>query len=217
MSEINTDIPFLWRLELQDDGWCAVTMIVPINKHGDIVEHAIPTSVLCLLDESMPESDELLEWSEEDVSLFLALISKASRSHRKNNGAVKRSGSKLGVLRVDLSEPETIKAVQVVAAASFGVVFDGDDYLVGHESSLPSADCAVGSEVSISTVTGFKSCIVVDEDDESLVCVLLDKVDSGVPGYIEDINPYDLLLLKRHQVLQSQYSSLTPGKSDTLH
>lgn len=212
MNEINSEIPFLWRLDAQENGWCTVKMVVPVKKDGQYAEHAIPTSVTCLIDETMDDDEDLLEWSEEDLSLFFKLISRNA-----SNSGFNESPGKKGVHRVDLSDPHVVDAVKVVAAASFGVVFDGDDYLVNTDSSLPCVSYEVGSQVSIFTVAGFKSCIIVDEDEESVVCVLLDKVDSGVPGYIDNVNPYDLILLKRHQVLESQYSSQIPGKSDTLH
>jgi hypothetical protein len=88
MDEINPEIPFLWKLNARDDGWCVVTLVVPVNKDGQSSEHAIPTSVLCLQDENMEQPEEVLEWSEEDIHLFIRLITSRSRQGGNRTGVM---------------------------------------------------------------------------------------------------------------------------------
>ena len=211
MKEINQNVPFLWRLSSQDDqGLCSVSLVIPVGKDGsEQEEHTIETRIMSFADELVEdEEEEVLEWNDDDLNLFIKLIS---------SRVIERPVDKNGTIRVDLSDPVTIEVVQIVAAAGFGIVLPAEDYLVSSEAELPSTTCEIGSEVSINTIGGYKRCIIVDENDDEVVCVMLEQVNGGIPGFIEDINPYDLLLLKRHHILHSQYSSQLPERSDILH
>ena len=213
MSEHNQEIPFLWRLSSQDEqGFCAVSMVVPLNQAGDEglgEEHTIQTRIMSFADDlAEADEDEVLEWNEEDINLFLKLI--ASRVSDK-------AGKPGESVKVDLSDPRIIEVIQIVAAAGFGAVVPGDEFVQTSQSDLPSADVEIGSQVSINTTGGYKSCIVVDANDDDVICVILDRVKAAMPGFVEDVEPYDLLLLKRHHLLSSQYSSQSPSRADILH
>lgn len=217
MSDNTQEIPFLWRLSSQDEqGFCAVSMVVPVptdDSDGVNEAHTIQTRVMSFADDlSEGDEDEVLEWNDEDLNLFLRLI-----STRVGDKAADGAGHGSESIKVDLSDPRIIEVVQIVAAAGFGVVMPGDEFLLTSDTALPSPYVDIGSHVSIHTVSGYKRCVVVDTNDDEAVCVMLDSVEAGFPGFLDEVKPYDLLLVKRHQLLDPQYASDAPVQTDVVH
>ncbi len=211
MVELNQNIPFLWRLSDESgDGFCIVTMVVPFNQGEKRLEHIIETDVLSFASETMhSEKEEILEWNEEDISLFLKLISNQHSEQQHPSGQT---------VRVDLSDPQTIEIVQIVAAAGFGLVQSGEQILA--ENSGTEQICVhtdLGTEVSLKTLNGFKRGIIVDAQEDDVVCVMLDEFAIRVDGEFIEICPHDVLMVKRHQVLHPMYSSESPTGQDILH
>jgi hypothetical protein len=64
-----------------------------------------------------------------------------------------------------------------------------------------SFHCDIGSQISLSTVTGYKRGVVVDMDEEHVVCVMLESIEQAIALQDDEILPHDVLLVKRHQVL----------------
>lgn len=211
MIEINDNIPFLWRLRAQDDGegFCVVSMVVPFNAGDRNLEHTIETDIISLVaDYSDDNEDEILEWNEDDISLFLKLIA---------NSPTGKSLAPGGTIKVDLNDPETIEIVNIVAAAGFGLAQTGDHYLLNSDHSQMSFNCDIGSPISLNTVNGYKRGIVVDLDEEHVVCVMLDSIEQVTACQEDEILPHDVLLVKRHQVLDPLYTRVEPVQSDVLH
>ena len=211
MVEFNQNIPFLWRLSDESgDGFCIVTMVVPFNQGEKRLEHIIETDVLSFTSDVMQsEKEEVLEWNEEDISLFLKLI---SNQHSEQDSPTGHT------VRVDLSDPQTIEIVQIVAAAGFGLVQSGEQILAlntGTEQICVNPD--LGAEVSLKTLNGFKRGIIVDTQEDDVVCVMLDEFSIRVDGEFIEICPHDVLMVKRHQVLHPMYSSERPTGLDILH
>lgn len=202
MIEFNDDIPFLWRLSSHDsEGFCVVSMVVPFSDGDESLEHTIETDVMSFASDICSYEEEELEWNEDDLNLFLKLISSQPGGRAVTPGET---------IRVDLADPTTIEIIHIVAAAGFGMALPSDDILDYPEVTLLSCDFEIGSTVSISTVEGYKRCVVVDLEDDDVVCVILDKVAVQATGQYEDINPYDLLLLKRSHILHPEYTSQAP-------
>lgn len=211
MIEIDENIPFLWRLRAQEDGdgFCLVSMVVPFNAGDRNLEHTIETDIVSLTaDYSGEEEDEILEWNEDDISLFLKLIASNSAS-----GPI----AKEDTIKVDLNDPDTIEIVNIVAAAGFGLAQTGDSYLLQSDQSQISFACEVGNQISLNTVTGYKRGVVVDMDEEHVVCVMLERIEQVSSCQDDEIMPHDVLLVKRHQVLDSLYTRAEPFQSDVLH
>ena len=211
MIEISDNIPFLWRLRAQEDGegFCVVSMVVPFNSGEQSLEHTIETDIVSLPAEYTSDSeDEILEWNEDDISLFLKLI---SRSRADNSMAPGNS------IKVDLTDPTTIEIVNIVAAAGFGLAQEGDNYLINSSYSQVSTHCEVGTEVSLNSVTGYKRGVVVDMDEDHVVCVMLERIERVSSTQQEEILPHDVLLVKRHQVLDPLYTRTEPVQSDVVH
>jgi hypothetical protein len=211
MIEINDNIPFLWRLRAQEDGegFCIVSMVVPFSTGDKNLEHTIETDIISLTaDYSSDDEDEILEWNEDDISLFLKLIANSPSGQSLMPG---------GTIKVDLNDPDTIEIVNIVAAAGFGLAQTAENYLLEAGPSQMCLHCDVGSPISLNTVTGYKRGVVVDMNDEHVVCVMLESIEQVVAQQDDEILPHDVLLVKRHQVLDPLYTRTEPVQTDVLH
>ncbi|MFT4887872.1 MAG: hypothetical protein ACJAY7_001559 [Pseudohongiellaceae bacterium] len=211
MIELTGEIPFLWRLSAESsEGYCSVSMVVPCPPETDVTDLTIETSVVSLSsDSTRSESEEILEWNQEDISLFLKLV-----NHRQliENQPVSET------VRVDLTDPDIIDIIHIVAAAGFGVAFTSYGILKVADGSYPIHNFEVGSVASLNTISGFKQCVVVDIDDDDVVCVLLDSIDVRTVEDYDQLNRHDLLLVKRIDVLHPEFAEdqVRPG-SAVLH
>lgn len=203
MIDLTADIPFLWRLGAESsEGYCSVSMVVPCPPETEIEDLTIETSVLSLASDSLRSAhEETLEWNEEDIGLFLRLL-----NQRKPEAQVEPGSN----LRVDLADPEVIEIIHIVAAAGFGVAFTSTGLLRSPQALKPAPRFDVGSKASINTVVGFTQVIVVDVDDDDVVCVLLEEVDvqaidSSADEY-DKLLPNDLLLVQRADILHADYA-----------
>ncbi len=212
MLEINEEIPFLWRLSSDnDEGFSIVSMVIPFKTGSENIEHTIQTDVISFNSENEEvEEEEILEWNEDDISLFLKLLS--------TREVVKSIGN-THTFRIDLSDPETIEIVHIVAAAGFGMALAVDDLLVNDPANAVHviAEHEIGSRVTLQTVDGYKRGVVVANEEEEVVCVLLDPIKLDHFSEMSDIHPHDLVVVKTHQLLPARYSSQAPTVADTLH
>lgn len=209
MIELTGDIPFLWRLSAESsEGYCSVSMVVPCPPETEIDDLTIETSVLSLSsDSSRSEREETLEWNQDDISLFLKLV---------NQRQLNSSQAPADTVRIDLTDPDIIDIIHVVAAAGFGVAFTSYGLLNQSPESYPSHDCEIGAVASLNTISGFKSCVVVDVEDDDVVCVLLDDIDVEAPESKDRLCRHDLLLVKRDDILHPEFSDTRPAPSASL-
>lgn len=220
MMEITEDIPFLWRLSTDnDEGFSMVSMVIPFQSGSDNLEHTIPTDVVSFTgDNETLAEEEILEWNEEDIALFLKLLSTREVGSGTAAGLV-RSTESSQTYRVDLSDPETIEIVHIVAAAGFGMALVVDDLLVNDPAELVSApiEPEVGARITLHTVDGYKRGVVVGTEDEEVICVLQDPIRIDHQSDASDIHTHDLVVVKAHQLLPARYSSPSPTTGDVLH
>ncbi|MEQ8315503.1 MAG: hypothetical protein RL839_12660 [Gammaproteobacteria bacterium] len=212
MIEFTSEVPFLWRLSAESsEGYCSVSMVVPCPPETQIQDFTIETNIQSLSsDSTRSETEETLEWNQEDIDLFLKLI---------NQRRLQVNQAPEETVRVDLSDPDIIEIINVVAAAGFGVAFTSYGLLHQADGSFPVYSFDVGSLASLNTVTGFKSCIVVDMEDDDVVCVLLDEVEVNSRELdLDQLSRHDLLLVKRIDILHPEFaeSRERPGHT-TLH
>ena len=67
-------------------------------------------------------------------------------------------------------------------------------------------------------MSGFIPCVVVDVEDDDVVCVLLDDIDVRAIEEYECLSRHDLLLVKRLDVLHPEFSeNLSMPSSAVLH
>ncbi|MFP6809881.1 MAG: hypothetical protein VB960_02400 [Pseudohongiellaceae bacterium] len=199
MIELRGDIPFLWRLSAEtSEGYCSVSMVVPCPPETEIKDLTIETSVLSLSsDNSSSAKEETLEWNQDDISLFLRLV--YQRQLQKNQAMS-------DTVRVDLTDPDIIDIIHVVAAAGFGVAFTSYGLLKQTDGIYPAHNFEVGSSISLDTVSGFKPCVVVDVEGDDVVCVLLDDIDTHSVDEYDGLCRHDLLLVKRIDVLHPEFA-----------
>lgn len=211
MIELTSEIPFLWRLSPESsEGYCSVAMVVPCPPETDIKDLTIETSVQSLSsDSSRSETEETLEWNQEDIDLFLRLVNQRQFS---NNQPLSET------VRVDLTDPEIIEIIHIVAAAGFGVAFTSYGILNMANGSFPVHSFEIGSFASLNTVNGFVPCVVVDIEDDDVVCVLLQDIDVRAIEDYEQLCRHDLLLVKRLDVLHPEFSeSRVKPSTSVLH
>jgi hypothetical protein len=211
MIELSSEIPFLWRLSPESsEGYCSVSMVVPCPPETEIKDLTIETSVVSLSsDSSRSETEETLEWNQEDIDLFLRLV---NQRQLLNNLPLSET------VRVDLTDPDIIDIIHIVAAAGFGVAFTSYGLLNEADGSFPIHNFEIGSFASLNTVSGFIPCVVVDVEDDDVVCVLLDDIDVQAIDEYERLCRHDLLLVKRLDVLHPEFSeSRTMPSSAVLH
>jgi len=214
MLEINEEVPFLWRLSTDNgEGFSLVSMVIPFNAGSENLEHTIPTDVVSFNgDDDTGEEEEVLEWNEDDISLFLKLLSERALAP----GNVNSQGQ---TYRIDLSDPETIEIIHIVAAAGFGMALAVDDLLVEDPGDVSGklVEREVGTRITLHTVDGYKRGVVVGGDDDEVVCVLLDPIHLDHFSDVADIHVHDLVVVKAHQLLPAHYSSHIPSATDVLH
>ncbi|MEX0617821.1 MAG: hypothetical protein WDZ76_04290 [Pseudohongiellaceae bacterium] len=199
MIELTGDIPFLWRLSAEsNDGFCAVAMVVPYQVDDNKKDLTIETSVVSLSsDSTRSEQDEMLEWNQEDINLFLRLVNQTQYS---------RNLPVNDTVRIDLTDPSIIEIIHVVAAAGFGMAFASCGALRASNGRYPTHLCEVGSFASLNAVSGFVRCVVVDVEEEDVVCVLLDDIDIRSGNEYDRLSRHDLLMVKREDVLHPEFA-----------
>jgi len=209
MFELDGDFPFLWCLGVESsEGFCAVSMIVPYQDEDDRQDLTIETSVLSMSsDPGRSENEEVLEWNQDDISLFLKMV-----NHRRQNNNLPASDT----VRIDLTDPSIIDIINVVAAAGFGTAYTS--YGVLHNSSglYPAFHCHIGGVASLNTVNGFKPCVVVAIEGEDVVCVLLEDIQVTEAGEFDELSRHDLLLVKSADVLHPEFSAADPKPQSQL-
>ena len=183
MIELNNEIPFLWRLSAESsEGYCSVAMVVPCPADTEIQDLTIETSVMSLSsDRTRSEKEETLEWNQEDIRLFLKLVNQKQLSKRQ---------SMPDTVRIDLADPEIIDIIHIVAAAGFGVAFTSYGLLKQPDSLFPVHTCNIGAFASLNTVSGFKSCVIVDVEDDDPgpgLALRLGSVRSGAVEVAADL------------------------------
>lgn len=211
MVELTGNIPFMWRLSAEtNEGGCLVSMVVPFDAEDDRKDLTIETNVISFsADTSRSEHEEMLEWNQDDISLFLKLV-----AHEQNGQPVMPPET----VRVDLTDPSIIEIVHVVAAAGFGMAFSSYGVLSDSVGRYPPHTCDIGSFASLNTVEGFKRCVVVDMEDEDAVCVLLDEIDVVSVGEYDRLERHDLLMVKRTDLLHPDFAFNGPRpQAATLH
>lgn len=209
MIELTAEIPFLWRLGAESsEGYCSVSMIVPCPPETEIKDLTIETSVLSLSSDSIrSEKEETLEWNQEDISLFLKLVNQKQLANQQRIS---------DTVRIDLTDPAIIDIIHIVAAAGFGVAFTSYGLLKQSNGLYPVHSCEIGALASLNTIVGFKPCIVVDIEDDDVVCVLLEAIDVQATDEYDQLNRHDLLLAKRGDILHPEFAETRAKPENTV-
>ena len=175
-----------------------MALVVPYTLDTDARDLTIETGILSLSSgESGSETEEVLEWNQEDIALFLALINQ-SQVHEMQGHAE--------TLKVDLTDPEVIEIIHIVAAAGFGTAYTSKGLLRETPGLIHLNKCEIGAIATLNTISGFVSCVVVDLEDDDVVCVLLNDISERQQGLIEEVSRHDLLLVNRVDLLNPEFA-----------
>jgi len=199
MTETRGEAPFLWRLSArEEEGSYSVAMVVPGPDDSKGFDLMIETGILRLAgDPELSESEEILEWNQDDFDLFLRLL-----NHRK----LGLGGGKPDTLRLDLTDPEVIDVIHIVAAAGFGFPWPPGSVLKESAGEFPRHKAEIGGLASLNTIHGFKPCVVVDVAEEEVACVLLDNLEASGGEGGEALNRNDLLVVGHTDVLHPAFA-----------
>ena len=199
MIESTGEVPFLWRLcAIEDKGSYSVAMVVPGPDDPESFDLTIETGILRLTaDSDVSGNEEILEWNQSDFDLFLRLI---------NQRGIGRVADRADTLRLDLTDPEVIEIIHIVAAAGFGFPCLPIGALKNAGGEYPRHDAAVGGLASLNTVSGFKPCVVVEVAEADVACVLLDDLPIEGGESEESLCRHDLLVVSRTDLLHPAFA-----------
>lgn len=199
MIELTGEVPFLWRLCANEDkGSHSVAMVVPGPDDSASFDLTIETGILRLTaDPDASGNEEILEWNQSDLDLFLRLI---------NQRKIGRITDQPDTVRLDLTDPEVIEIIHIVAAAGFGFPYLPAGVLKHATGEFPRFDAAVGNLASLNTVSGFKPCVVVEVAEEEVACVLLDDLPVKGGEGEESLCRNDLLVVDRADLLHPSFA-----------
>ena len=211
MIELSGDAPFLWRLcANEDNGSYSVAMVVPGPDDSETFDLTIETGILKLTaDPDVSAGEEILEWNQSDLDLFLRLI---------NLRKIGRITDQPDTVRLDLTDPEVIEIVHIVAAAGFGFPYLPDGVLKDTAGEYPRYEAVVGSLASLNTVSGFKPCVVVEVAEEEVACVLLEDLPVEGEESEESLFRNDLLVVGHMDLLHPAFAQTSARpESATIH
>ena len=117
-------------------------------------------------------------------------------------------------MRLDLTDPEVIEIIHIVAAAGFGFPYLPIGVLKSASGEFPRFDAVVGNLASLNTVSGFKPCVVVEVAEEEVACVLLDDLPVEGGEGEESLCRNDLLVVGRMDLLHPSFAQ-TGGRPET--
>ncbi len=209
MIELDGDFPFLWRLSAESkEGFCAVSMVVPYQADNLRKDLTIETPVVSLAsDSTRSEHEEVLEWNQDDIELFLKLV-----NYRRQVQNLKHTDT----VQIDLTDPTIVEIIHIVAAAGFGSAYSSCGVLHSSTARFPSHHVQIGAHAALHTVSGYKPCVIVAMEDDDVVCVLLEDLDLIVEDELDQLHRHDLLLVNRVDVLHPDFATVSVGNSPAI-
>ncbi|WP_396587918.1 hypothetical protein [Bermanella sp. R86510] len=192
--------PLKWRLADTDGtGSGQVNIVMPDFEHPS--QGAVQREILLATDIPSPHATSMdIGWSEEDSYLFFMLLDKMLNLSDMLDS-------------LDISQPEVVDVLHVVAAAHFIPPVDSEAILAGDIPTIQS-ELDLGDLIAIHTKDGFKSAVVAELDSIEAVCVLLEDV--VIDGEVI-LDVYDTLVVNKHNVLPPEFGNVMPGDEAVMH
>lgn len=189
--------PLRWRLaDMAGTGTEHVNIVMPEMDPQSSHEILLATDI------PSPHSSKMdISWTDEDLELFHALVEKVISEHEDPQ-------------QLDLSDPEIIDILHMVAAARFIEPLDADEVLADDVLTV-MCEPDLGELAAIHTLDGFKTCIIAELDSIEAVCVILEplSVESKQIG----LEVYDTLVVNKHSLLPAEFGNVEPDTGATLH
>lgn len=195
--------PLFWRLanEMNSD-LDVVSVLMPRGEEVDkvAVEYAIDVSFKPSTYHQNPID---LRWSEDDGALFITLLHKVMNVTEKD-------------IELDIEDSVVQGLINLVATARFHTPWPGDE-LEGEDFMTYRREIEVGDLISINTIYGFFSGVIVALDSIDATIVLLDDIitleTASAPEEEQEVvmPSHSLLMLNRVCVLPPEFAEDVDG------
>jgi len=200
-----------WRISDENGQGSDVVSIVLAN-HNDIEvdDVEIETDIISSPFQTItPQTPIVIEWDKKDLELFLTLVKNTFNSEADTHGPIH--------IELDFTDESVVTIMHIVAAAHFSTPYTATDILnVQRTLATPKKECNVGDLVSIDTIDGYKSTVIVKSDEKVFTCVLLDEITCPNGDNIR-LDRHDLIIVKREWVLPAAFADVYPAESDSIH
>ncbi|MBQ0730748.1 MAG: hypothetical protein KBT75_08615 [Oleispira antarctica] len=190
--------PLFWRLaNEQNSDMDMVSVLMPRGAEEEkvAIEYAIDVSFKPSTQHQSPID---LRWSEEDGELFMSLLKNVMNIGDEH-------------IELDIEDGMIQGLINLVATARFHTPWPGDD-LEGEDFMTYRKEIEVGDFISLNTVYGFYSAVIVALDSIDATVVLLDDIIApetvDAPEELQDVimPSHRLLMLNRVCVLPAEFA-----------
>ncbi|MGK0248641.1 MAG: hypothetical protein ACI910_001373 [Oleispira sp.] len=154
--------PLFWRLaNEQNSDMDIVSVLMPQGAEEEkiAIEYVIDVAFKASAQHQSPID---LRWSEEDSELFMSLLQKVMNIGDKH-------------IELDIEDKMIQSLINLVATARFHTPWPGDE-LEGEDFMTYRKEIEVGDLISLNTIYGFFSAVVVALDSIDATVVLLDDI-----------------------------------------
>ena len=201
-----------WRLsDASGRGSDAVSVVLTNHPSATPAEVQIETAISCSPFEAgaLAKSTDI-EWDQRDLELFVTLLRKTLPVEARQEGNTAH-------IELDFSDDQVVHIMHLVAAARFVSAYLATP-VINTWRKLPAshAPCEVGDMISIDTIDGFKPCVVVAQDRDTLDCILLEEITSPRGDNIR-LARHDKVILKKTWALPADFSNRLVRSNDTVH
>jgi hypothetical protein len=177
--------PMFWRVaNEQNSDMDIVSVLMPrgAEEKKIAIEYAIDVTFKPSTQHRSPID---LRWSEEDSELFMSLL------HKVMNVGYKH-------IELDIEDSMVQSLIQLVATARFHTPWPGDN-LEGEDFFTYRKEIEVGDLISLNTIYGFYSAVIVGLDSIDATVVLLDDIIS--PETIDAPEEQQEVIMPNHRLL----------------
>lgn len=190
--------PLFWRLaNEQNSGMDMVSVLMPHGPEEEkvAIEYAIDVAIKPSTQHQGPID---LRWSEEDGELFMSLLRNVMNVNDEH-------------IELDIEDGMIQGLINLVATARFHTPCPGDE-LEGEDFVTYRKELNVGDFVSLNTIYGFYSAVIVALDSIDATVVLLDDIvaqgssGSSKPPQEVIMPSHRLLMLNRACVLPAEFA-----------
>jgi hypothetical protein len=195
--------PLFWRLaNEQSSDLDIVSVLMPhgMEEEKVAIEYAIDVSFRPSTQHKNPID---LRWSEEDSELFMSLLRKVMNIKDKD-------------IELDIEDSMIQSLIHLVATARFHTPWPGDE-LEGEDFMTYRKEIEVGDLISLNTIHGFFSGVIVALDSIDATVILLDDIISletaSAPEEEQEVvmPSHSLLMLNRVCVLPAEFAEDVDG------
>ncbi|OUS38655.1 hypothetical protein A9R00_10315 [Oleispira antarctica] len=190
--------PLFWRLANEHNSDLdAVSVLMPRGEEADkvAIEYAIDVSFKPSTHHQNPID---LRWSEDDSELFMSLLRKVMNITDKD-------------IELDIEDNMIQGLIHLVATARFHTPWPGDE-LEGEDFMTYRREIEVGDLISLNTIHGFFSGVIVALDSIDATVILLDDIitleSAEMPEDEQEVimPSHSLLMLNRVCVLPAEFA-----------